>query len=63
MLQVHYREPVRPGGGGVFAVPDNGGRVVCGERGEVVVKRVVPFDLSEDPTEVGVAGVVSGVGE
>ena len=50
MLQVHNREPVRPGGGGVFAVPDNGGRVVCGERGEVVVKRVVPFDLSEDPT-------------
>ena len=28
MLQVHNGESVRPSSSGIFAVPDNGGRVV-----------------------------------
>ena len=63
MLQVHDGEPVRPSSSGIFADPDNGGRVVGGKGSEVVVKRVIPFDLSEGPAEVRVAGVDGDVGE
>ena len=63
MLQVKDSEPVRPSDSGVFAAVDDGCSVVGIERGEIVVKRVVPLNLAEGVAEVRVTGVGGGVYE
>ena len=63
MLQVKDREPVWSGGSRVSAAVDNGCGVIWGERGEIVVERMVSLYLTESTAEVWVAGVGDGVCE